>query len=325
MSFFVYFGHMRPDKIKIQEELIAKALAKSSQKIANANRRGNYYYSIKKKENKKACALEWTKENCSLRKKISSLESQVEAWLQNERSEKKLRLELDVDTKKDVREEIVDPIILEEEIVDIRNRYLLRNEKVSPPFTTMHSLELLRQDLSSVLNINSSLKSYFEEQSMYIIQKSEIANRESMHITKKRLQDLSFHIVNFFTKDISTAIENQIKEESTFRSFIITLLKSIMEKSAIDEIEYKQLISKNEQNESELIRRIERLETGQKIQNYHHQKKIETEEALRAKQAYEESERKTRTEEMVEAKQRYASLCHPNTTLNCFSLILIVS
>lgn len=313
---------MRRDKIKSQEELITKALSNSFHNIAIANERIQRYQSAKKRGNKKLCALEWTRQNYLLQKKIRLLESHVEAWSQITNLDENLNLELHNETRIGATEDDIDPISLEEQIVVIRNKFLCNDEKISPPSTIIHLLEQLRQDLSPILRTNSILKSNFEEQCIHITQKSDTEDKESMHIAQKRVNDLSSYIVHSHMKHIITVVENQIYEESNFRSWTTKALKSIIDTSAKDEMDLKHFILKSKQDESELLRRIERLVTGQKIQSYHCQKKFETEVALKEKQAFEELECKKRTEEMAEVKQRYVS--HFNIIIPCsdFSLTL---
>lgn len=295
---------MRLDKIKSQEELIAKALADSSRNVAIANERVKHYESIKKRENEKMCALEWTNQYRALRKKIRSLESQVKAWSQNTRLDINLCLELHDETRRGEEEE-VDPIRLEEQIVAIRNRISLEKEKVSPPHTIMHSLQQLKKDLAPILRINSSLMSLFEEECIQILQKSNTKDKVPIKMAQKRIKDLSVQIVNSFMKHIRNTVENQIKKEINFRSLATSKLKSITDASAKDEMNFKQCDLKSKQDELELLQRIERLATDQKIHNYQCQKRFETEEAFKERQSFEESERKKRIEEMNEAKQRY--------------------
>jgi hypothetical protein len=296
---------MRLDKIKSQEELIAKALSDSSRNIAAANERDKHYQFIKKRENEKMCVLEWTNQYCSLRKKIRSLESQVKAWFQNTSLDINLRLGLSDETRRGAKEEEVDPIRLEEQIVAIRNRISLEKEKASPPYTIMHSLEQLKTGLAPILRIDSSLMSLFEEECIQIIQKSNTEDKESIKMAQKRIKDLFVQIVNSFMKHIRNEAENQIKEEVNFRSLTIIQLKSITDASAKDEMNFKQCVLKSKQDESKLLQRLERLAIDQNIQNYHCQKRFETEEAFKERQSFEESERKKRIEEMNEAKQRY--------------------
>lgn len=290
---------MRLDKIASHEAFISNALSdyhKRTVSVKQLKERDLNQHSTGKMQ---LIYLERCKQYCVLEKRFKKLQQQLSSFTRTVSSQDFFRLESN-DELETWLCDINDPDQLEKDIFGLHDAIYLQLGTSMPPFDVRHALENYRHLLSSVFRYESNLKSRFDAESINIIKSNDLSAQKRQNQLKK----LFVGMIETFSESLITKMNIELEEEAELRKSMICDCRDIHSEIIGDQKDFEKRSKEKEQDELNLLQRVDKLKTERSITIHRLQKEIEIKEALREQHIMNHIRKQKLQEEIVQGRTR---------------------